>query len=219
MTKIAPAAAVAVPAQTGLRNLRHTNQNDAVPSSSVTIQLTKAHLGGATSADYSGVPETVRFRDGERRHRFTVRTTDDSDNDDNESVRIGFGTLPAAIRTSTASHRPSTSTVDLEDNDGTSEWTVWFEYDLKGRVDIGDGPITATVALKGDDGPLPVTVSFGAPTYTATEGGSNATVRVELDAAPGRGVTAPLTTANVDNASAADYSGIPENVTFRANQT
>ena len=75
------------------------------------------------------------------------------------------------------------------------------------------------MALADNDGPRRVTVSFGAVTYTATEGGADAPVRVELDAAPGRSVTVPLTKAHLGNATAADYSGIPMNVTFAANQT
>ena len=269
----------------------------------VTIPLTRTHRGGATAADYSGVPASVTFRFRERRKQFTLRAVDDDDNDDNESLRIGFGPLPAGIRASTASHRPPTRTVHLEDDDGVDHWNVWFGAEAytaaeggaaarvsihldapveatpldvrltlrygggataadhgsipavvrfavgertrtitvratddsvdddgesvalwfgnppNGRVSIGDGPITATVALADNDGIEPVTVSFGAATYKATEGGSNATVRVELDTAPGRSVTVPLTTDPGGGATAADYSGIPETVTFGASQT
>ena len=269
----------------------------------VTIPLTRTHRGGATAADYSGVPASVTFRFRERRKQFTLRTVDDDDNDDNESLRIGFGPLPAGIRASTASHRPPTRTVHLEDDDGVNHWNVWFGQEAytaaeggaaarvsihldapveiapldvrlvlrygggataadhrsipavvtfalgertktitvtatddaadddgesvalwfgnppNGRVSIGDGPITATVALQDNDGVEPVTVAFGAATYRATEGGSDATVRVELDTAPGRSVTVPLTKANGGGATADDYSGIPETVTFGASQT
>ena len=269
----------------------------------VTIPLTRTHRGGATAADYSGVPASVTFRFRERRKQFTLRAVDDDDNDDNESLRIGFGPLPAGIRASTASHRPPTRTVHLEDDDGVDHWNVWFGAEAytaaeggaaarvsihldapveatpldvrltlrygggataadhgsipavvrfavgertrtitvratddsvdddgesvalwfgnppNGRVSIGDGPITATVALADNDGLEPVTVSFGAATYKATEGGSDATVRVELGTAPGRSVTVPLTTDPGGGATAADYSGIPETVTFGASQT
>ena len=272
-------------------------------ASTVTIPLTRTHRGGATAADYSGVPASVTFRYRQRRQQFTLRTVDDDDNDDNESLRIGFGPLPAGIRASTASHRPPTRTVHLEDDDGVNHWNVWFGKEAytaaeggaaarvsihldapveiapldvrlvlryggggtaadhrsipavvtfalgertktitvtatddaadddgesvalwfgnppNGRVSIGDGPITATVALQDNDGVEPVTVSFGAATYRATEGGSGAAVRVELDTAPGRSVTVPLTKANGGGATAADYSGIPANVTFGASQT
>ena len=269
----------------------------------VTIPLTRTHRGGATAADYSGVPASVTFRFRERRKQFTLWTTDDDNNDDGESLRIGFGPLPAGIRASTASHRPPTRTVHLEDDDGVDHWNVWFGAEAytaaeggaaarvsihldapveatpldvrltlrygggataadhgsipavvrfavgertrtitvratddsvdddgesvalwfgnppNGRVSIGDGPITATVALADNDGLEPVTVSFGAATYRATEGGSDATVRVELGTAPGRSVTVPLTTDPGGGATAADYSGIPETVTFGASQT
>ena len=97
--------------------------------------------------------------------------------------------------------------------------TLSFVNDPNGRVRVRTGPASATVALADNDGLRRVTVSFGAVTYTATEGGADATVRVELDAAPGRSVTVPLTKAHLGNATAADYSGIPMNVTFAANQT
>ena len=275
----------------------------AAPSAPVTIPLTPSRRGGATAADYSGVPASVTFRFRERRKQFTLWTTDDDNNDDGESLRIGFGPLPAGIRASTASHRPPTRTVHIEDDDGVNHWNVWFGAEAYtaaeggaaarvsihldapveiaplnvrltlrygggataadhgsipavvrfavgertktitvtatddsvdddgesvalwfanppyGRVSIGDGPITATVALADNDGVEPVTVSFGAATYTATEGGSDATVRVELDTAPGRSVTVPLTRANGGGATAGDYSGIPGTVTFGASQT
>ena len=146
------------------------------------VRLVVTHLG-ATAADYTGIPKSVRFGVGEQTQTITVKATDDTDDDDGESV------------------------------------TLSFVNDPNGRVRVRTGPASATVALADNDGPRRVTVSFGAVTYTATEGGADATVRVELDAAPGRSVTVPLTKAHLGNATAADYSGIPMNVTFAANQT
>ena len=146
------------------------------------VRLVVTHVG-ATAADYTGIPKSVRFEVGEQTQTITVKATDDTDDDDGESV------------------------------------TLSFVNDPNGRVRVRTGPASATVALADNDGPRRVTVSFGAVTYTATEGGADATVRVELDAAPGRSVTVPLTKAHLGNATAADYSGIPMNVTFAANQT
>ena len=146
------------------------------------VRLVVTHVG-ATAADYTGIPKSVRFGVGEQTQTITVTATDDTDDDDGESV------------------------------------TLSFVNDPNGRVRVGTGPASATVALADNDGTRRVTVSFGAVTYTATEGGADATVRVELDAAPGRSVTVPLTKAHLGNATAADYSGIPMNVTFAANQT
>ena len=251
----------------------------AAPSAPVTIPLTPSRRGGATPADYSGVPPSVTFQAGQTRLTFTVTATDDSVDDDGESVRIGFGPLPAGVRASTASHRPPTRTVHIEDDDGVDHWNVWFgkeaytaaEGGAAARVSIHlDAPVEATPldvrltlrygggATAADHGSIPAVVRFalgertkaitvtatddsadddgesvalwfgnppngrvsiGDGPITATEGGSDATVRVELDTAPGRSVTVPLTKANGGGATAADYSGIPANVTFGASQT
>ena len=110
-----------------------------------------------------------------------------------------------------------TATNDTDDDDGESV-TLSLVNDPNGRVTTGNGPNSATVALEDNDGAERVTVSFGAATYTATEGGSDATVSVELDAAPGRSVTVPLTTEHMGGATVADYSGIPGSVTIAADQ-
>ena len=85
------------------------------PPATVTIPLTTAVLGGATTADYSGVPASVTFTTAQTRRTFTVTATDDTDDDDDESVRIGFGTLPNGFEQGS---RP-TATVELVDNDTT----------------------------------------------------------------------------------------------------
>ena len=156
--------------------------NEPVEIESVEVRLLLKRVG-ATAADYTGIPKSVRFAVGEQTQTITVKATDDTDDDDGESV------------------------------------TLSFVNDPNGRVRVRTGSASATVALADNDGLRRVTVSFGAVTYTATEGGADATVRVELDAAPGRSVTVPLTKAHLGNATAADYSGIPMNVTFAANQT
>ena len=129
----------------------------------VTIPLTRTHRGGATAADYSGVPASVTFRFRERRKQFTLWTTDDDDNDDGESLRIGFGPLPAGIRASTASHRPPTRTVHIEDDDGVDHWNVWFgaeaytaaEGGAAARVSIHlDAPVEARAARRAADAAL-----------------------------------------------------------------
>ena len=53
-----------------------------------------------------GAAQTVRS--------FQVTATDDNDNDDGESIDIGFGTLPQAV----SAGSPAIATVQLEDDDG-----------------------------------------------------------------------------------------------------
>ena len=99
------------------------------------VRLVVTHVG-ATAADYTGIPKSVRFGVGEQTQTITVKATDDTDDDDGESV------------------------------------TLSFVNDPNGRVRVRTGPASATVALADNDGPRRVTVSFGAVTYTATEGGA-----------------------------------------------
>ena len=148
--------------------------------SSTTIPLRPTNRGGATDADYSGVPPNVTFGASETSKTFTVRAVDDADNDDDESVRIGFGPLPSGV--------------------------------------VAGSPATATVALEDDDGWEPPTVSFGAATYTATEGGGAVTVTVEVDRAEVP-FTLPLTRDGQGGATSSDYSGVPSSVVFRGSDT
>ena len=150
------------------------------------VGLVLQYGGGATAADHGTIPEVVRFAIGERTKTITVAATNDSDDDDGESVTLSF--------------------VNVSGD----------------RVNISHQPTkanTTMVSLADNDGLKPVTVSFGAATYTAREGGSSASVSVELDATPGRSVTVPLTTTHRGGATGADYSGVPASVTFGANVT
>ena len=75
----------------------------------------------------------------------------------------------------------------------------------------------ATVSITDDDVPT-VTANFAQATYTVDEG-STVTVKVTLNASPERTVTIPITKANKDGATSADYSGVPANVTFNRGDT
>ena len=147
----------------------------ADPERTVVIPIEKTNQGGATAADYSGVPTSVTFTSGETSKAFTFEATQDEVNDDNESVLLGFGAMTDA------------------------------------RVSQGN-PSEATVTITDDDVPA-VTVSFGQSAYTVAEGSSR-TVTVELSADPERTVVIPIETANQGGATAADYSGVPQSVTF-----
>ena len=63
-----------------------------------------------------------------------------------------------------------------------------------------------------------ITVSFDAETYTATEGGTAATVTVRLSDEPGRAIDIPVTATSTTGAAASDYT-VPASVAFAANQT
>ena len=93
------------------------------------------------------------------------------------------------------------------------------------QVAVPAGETLATVTVTAADGrtarayrvvvvrPTTVSVSFGAASYTATEGGAAASVTVELDADPKREVTIALTATPEGGAAAEDYTA-PGSVTF-----
>ena len=69
----------------------------ADPERQVVVPITKSEMGGVTSADYSGVPDSMTFGSGETERSFTFSAAQDAVDDDDESVKVGFGTLPTAV--------------------------------------------------------------------------------------------------------------------------
>ena len=152
----------------------------ADPERNVSIPIEKTNKGGATTADYSGVPQSLTVDSGDTSKSFTFTAAHDTVDDDGESVKLSFGaTLPDGVTAGT----PATSTVTITDDDVPS-----------------------------------VTVSFGAASYTVTEGASR-TVTVTLDADPERTVVIPIEKTDQGGATTADYSGVPQNVTFGSGET
>ena len=144
------------------------------------VPIARTDQGGASNADYSGVPTTITFDSGDTSKSFTFTAADDALDDDDESVQLAFGpTLPNGVTQGT----PAGTLVRITDNDDPQ-----------------------------------VNVSYGLAEYTAAEGGS-VTVTVKLDADPERTVTIPLTATNENGATNADYSGVPNSVTFESGET
>ena len=63
----------------------------------VTIPLTKTNQAGAVDADYSSVPASLTFSAGDTEQSFTVSATVDSEDEEDEEVVLGFGTLPEGV--------------------------------------------------------------------------------------------------------------------------
>ena len=97
-------------------------QLSAAPERTVAIPLTTTNQSGATSADYSGVPASVTFQSGDTEKSFTFTAVQDTVDDDRESVRLGFGALPAGVTAGTRNE----ATVSIVDNDDPAV-TVRFE--------------------------------------------------------------------------------------------
>ena len=122
----------------------------------LTIPLTKVEQGGASSADYSGVPGGLTFGSSVTEKTFTFSSTEDTIDDDGESVKLGFGMLPDGI----AAGSTSETTVDIIDDDAPATVEVSFEQDTY-TVDEGS---SVTVKVKLDEDPertvaIPITAT------------------------------------------------------------
>ena len=102
------------------------------PKRPLTIPIERTNRDGAVDGDdYSGVPSSVTFDSGDRSKTITFEATQDSDDDDGESVRLSFGGLPGAVTAVT----PSASTISITDDDHPSV-EVSFEKDT---YDVNEG--------------------------------------------------------------------------------
>ena len=161
----------------------------AAPGSEVTVPLTVTEQGGATSADYSGVPASVTFGPDERDQTFTVSATQDVVDDDEESVVIGFGTLSDGVREGGVGN----TTVDIRDDDdpavvvsfgsatytvaegGTVEVTVTLDPDPERTVTIPITKVNQGTASDADYSGVPANVVFNSGeteksiTFSATQ--------------------------------------------------
>ena len=115
----------------------------ADPERTVTVPIAETGLGGATSADYSGVPADLKFDAGETQKSFVFTANPDDIDDDGESVELTFGPLPTHVtRGGTA-----TTTVSITDDDDPNV-TVSFRRSSY-TVDEG-GTTTIEIVLSAD---------------------------------------------------------------------
>ena len=99
-------------------------------------------------------------------------------------------------------------------------------FQVRARIRYGTSPQLSVLSTASNEAmatPLSAAVSFEAAAYSVGEG-ATVEVTVSLSGAPGREVTVPVTAAGGGGATApgetgADWSGVPENVTFGATDT
>ena len=159
------------------------------PERAVTIPIVKANQGGASNSDYSGVPASVSFASGETSKTFSFAATSDTVDDDGESVKLIFGTLPSGVTKGTTDE----TTVSITDDDVPS-------------VSVAFGAATYSVEETDDDS-------------TTETKENEAVVTITLSADPERTVTIPISKANQGGASNSDYSGVPGSVVFNSGET
>ena len=105
-------------------------------------------------------------------------------------------------------------------NDELEEETFTVTLSAATNADLAGGGTTLTVTgtITDDDDPE-VTVSFEQSSYSATEGGTAATVTVRLSGDPERTVEIPLTDTPGGEAEAGDYAVLAGSVTFVSGAT
>ena len=123
----------------------------ADPERTVTIPILPTNQGGATNSDYSINATSVAIGSGNMEVTFGVTATQDSIDDDGESVDISFGTLPAGVTAGS----PAVTTVSITDND-TAGVTV--------------SPTTLTVTEENATGDTYTVVLDSQPTANVTIG-------------------------------------------------
>ena len=109
------------------------------PERTVTVPINKAPQGGVTTADYSGVPTSVTFNSTDTEKTFSFAAASDSVDDDGESVKLTFGTLPTGVTEGTTKE----SVVSITDDDVPAV-TVSYE---QGTYTVAEGS-SVTVKVK-----------------------------------------------------------------------
>ena len=126
------------------------------PEMDLTIPISKTNQGGATSADYSGVPNSVTFGSGDTSKTFVFTAEADTVDDDGESVKLSFGTLPTTPVTVTAGTTDE-ATVTITDDDvpsvtvsfGSAAYTV-AESDDSDTTGVTENTVEVTLTLSAD---------------------------------------------------------------------
>ena len=133
------------------------------PLQETVVPITAAGQGGAGPSDYS-VPSSVTFNAGDTEQTIAFEALDDTDDDDGESVKLGFGTnLPPKV---SLGGRTET-TLSIGDNDNPVV-TVMFTTGAHTLAEGGMQQITVTVSEDPERTIIiPITATPQAPATTS----------------------------------------------------
>ncbi|MCY3506087.1 MAG: cadherin-like beta sandwich domain-containing protein [Chloroflexi bacterium] len=124
----------------------------ADPQRTVTIPLSRTNQGGASGSDYS-FPSDVTFNSGETTRTVSFSATQDSVDDDGESVRFGFTNLPAGVAAGT----PNETVVSIVDDDHPAV-TVSFQQNAY-TIAEGDAGTIAVVLSRDPERRVEITLT------------------------------------------------------------
>ena len=113
------------------------------PGSDAVIPLTTTEQGEATFEDYSGVPVELTFEAADTQRTFTFAANQDTEDDDGESVLLGFSALPGGITATTG--EASQATVAITDDDDP-QVTVMFGADAYTVPEGGTQSVRVTLS-------------------------------------------------------------------------
>ena len=99
----------------------------------VTLPVTVTANGGATEADYSGIPEELVFSPGVMEQTFTATVVDDEEDDDGESLTLSFGEAEGVKRGGT-NETANVILTDTDDNTGDLRLVDGVLTDEQGRL-------------------------------------------------------------------------------------
>ena len=170
----------------------------SAPGSAVTVPVAHTPQGATSSTDYSGVPANVMFSVGETSKAFTFTATQDTADDDGESVLLAFGSLPATVQTGTTTQ----STVNITDDDDAPAGKVTLELTPATINESGTGnasTVTASVPSASSAAttvtvsvnPADTTTLTGNTTLSIPAGDTNSTGVVTITAVNSAGITDP----------------------------
>ena len=158
----------------------------------ITIPIETTHHNGLTSADYTGVPQSVTIREGDTVASFEVWAIDDNEDEGREWLEVRLGTLPAGL-----SVKAGTSWTRISGDLPRS--SVALEI-----IDDDDTPVQPV------QGPNNAVVWIGDTATTVDEGGSVAvTIRLKRYGSANNRIVVPLVYTRGGGASSADYGSNP----------
>ena len=152
------------------------------------------------------------------RHISVDWATSDETAQAGSDYTAGSGTLTFPAGTTTAQEIRVTVHDDAVDEAEEETFRVTLRKAVHANLFGGGTTLAATGTIVDNDDPA-VTVAFESASYTATEGGAAATVRVLMSDDPERTVVIPISHTPGTDEAAGDYSGVPAQVTFTSGET